>query len=269
MAQLKIFLPVIFLILILGSCEKVIDVDLKESGKRIVIEATLSEGEQDFSVYISKTAPYFDNSMPEAIDSAIVTLTDDTNNSFNIPHDKDGLYRAEITGVANRTYTLKVEIEGEEYEASSFLPEKVKLDTVYSKYEKGFGPIESGYAVYFRYSDPALVPNYYRVVHYLNGEKQNSAEDMQVFNDRLTDGNSPEMPLIMKIFQPGDTVMVELVHFDAASYDYFLTLSEIIGEGGGPHGGLAAPGNPNTNWSGGILGYFSASASDTLSVVIQ
>lgn len=269
MNQIKILPLIILFITLLVSCEKVIEIDLKESEKQIVIEANLESGMHDFSVYISKTAPYFESKIPETMESAKVTLTDDENNSFNIPHIGNGTYTAEITGEPLHTYNLSVEIEGVEYHASSYLPELVKIDSVYSIYEEAFGPRESGHIAYFRYTDPANVPNYYRALHYLNGELENSPEDLFVMDDELNDGNSPQVPFFMKVFQSGDTVRVELIHFDEASYDYFYTLSEIIGSDGGPSNGLAAPSNPTTNWSGGILGYFSAYSSDTLSTIIQ
>jgi hypothetical protein len=268
MNQIKLLSIIVFFVTLFSACEKVIDVELEESDKQIVIEANINEGKQDFTVKISKTAPYFDSSIPESIENAVVNLTDDANNSFSIPHTNNGIYRTDVTGIANRTYTLHVAIEGTNYMATSFMPEKVEIDSVYSEYEAAFGPHEAGHTVYFRYSDPELVPNYYRVVHYLNGEKQNTSEDLQVFDDKLNDGNSPEMPLIMKVFQPGDTVQVELIHFDLASYDYFITLGEIV-DAMGRGGGEAAPANPITNWSGGILGYFSAYTSDSLSVLIE
>lgn len=269
MKTIKIILIAAVNLLFLNSCEKVIDIDLEESDSQITIEAQLEEGNHLFSVFVTKTAPYFDSQKNENIEDAIVTLSDDANNVYHIPHVKNGEYSLQINTMANKTYSLQAEIDGEIYEASSYLPPKVMLNEVYFEYQQGFGHMEEGYNVYFRYNDPAGEPNFYRVIYYLNDEIQLKSENLQVLNDNLNDGNTARFPLFQKVFQPGEKVTIKLMHLDEASYDYFSSLSDIVGGQMGPNSGSAAPGNPITNWSGGILGYFCAFSSDTLSTVIQ
>ncbi len=266
----KIIYSTIISLLIMSqyACEKVIDVDLDEADQELVIEALLEEGLHNFQVIISKTAPYFDNQPTEKIDNATVTLSDGGDNTYAIPNINDGTYEALIHAEANKTYTLRVELDGNEYTAESYLPGQVQLDTVYAEYEEGFGPQDEGYVVYFKYTDPANTDNYYRVRHYLNDELQNTGEDMQIFNDNLNDGNTVRYPLFLKTFDFEDTVAVELIHFDEASYDYFNSLADISGASTGPNSGSAAPGNPISNWTGNILGYFSAYSNDSLTLII-
>jgi len=258
----------IILIVTLASCEKVIDVDLEESEPKIVIEAVLQEGENGFVVSISKTAHYFDNQPLEKIDNATVMLTDSRNNAYDIPNTSNGEYGLTINASINTEYYLKVNIDGTEYIATSYLSEKVAIDSVYNVFAESVGPRESGYTVFFKYSDPANVPNYYRVTHALNGEYQNKAEDLQVLNDNSNDGNQARFPIMMKTFQKGDTVKISLIHFDESSYDYFSSLGDIMGGAMGPNSGSAAPGNPISNWSNNALGYFSAFSADTTSIIV-
>ena len=91
---------------------------------------------------------------------------------------------------------------------------------------------------------------------------------MQVLNDNRNDGNQVRTSLMMKTFQSGDLVEIELIHFDEASYNYFSTLGDIIGSSRGPNSGSAAPGNPISNWTNGALGYFSAYSADVAEIVI-
>lgn len=72
MERIYIFLQAIIIVIIFGACEKVIDVPLEESDKQIVIEAKLHEGIQNFRVDISKTAPYFEDIMPEKIENVLL-----------------------------------------------------------------------------------------------------------------------------------------------------------------------------------------------------
>jgi len=67
--------------------------------------------------------------------------------------------------------------------------------------------------------------------------------------------------------QLGDTITLELLSIDKASYDYFSTLKDILTSDRSPTS--LSPANPNTNLSNGSLGYFSAFAMDTKKIVIQ
>ncbi|MEL6638744.1 MAG: DUF4249 domain-containing protein [Bacteroidota bacterium] len=267
MNQIKFLLVLFGAVCLLSSCEQVIDVELDSVEEQIVIEAQLKQGNHVFTVLISQTAPYFDNQAPVRIDNATVLLSDDTGWSQAIPSVGNGVYSAPVEAQAGRNYQLQVEIDGVFYEASSFLPEPIALEEVYTEFQNAFANLDEGYLVYFRYRDPGNTDNYYRVIHSLNGQPQLEGSDLQVFDDNLVNGNLARTTLFQQIFNPGDSVTIELVHFDEASYDYFNSLSDIVG-GGGPSGGSAAPGNPNSNWSGGILGYFSAYSSDQSSIRI-
>ncbi|MEM6265488.1 MAG: DUF4249 domain-containing protein, partial [Bacteroidota bacterium] len=259
--------PISLLILAFGltmmACEKVIDVDLNEADRQLVIEAQLEEGEHVFEVYVTETGPYFSAGEQPIIRDAVVRLTDDQGLDELIPVNDDGFYTATIRAQAGRTYTLMVEIQGEVYQATSFLPSQVVLEDLLPEFQEARGPIEEGYLLYFYYNDPPNVPNFYRAVHRINGVAQLTGEDLQVVNDNINDGSYTRFPLFGQIFDPGDTVEVELIHFDEASYDYFSSLGDIIDTGGGPNSGSAAPANPVTNWRGpaDILGYFTAYSS--------
>lgn len=268
MKSLKYIITLLSITLLISSCEKVIDVDLKDAEAELVIEAVLQEGKNEFVVSISKTAPYFDNTQSEIIDDAMVTLKIGNETIVDIPSIGNGHYANTITATTDTEYQLEVELDGLIYTANSYLPEVVLIDSVYAVFEEGFGPRESGYTVYVKYTDPAVVSNYYRLQHSLNGAYQNKAEDLQVMNDNRNDGNQVRIPLMMKTFQKGDLVKIELIHFDEGSYDYFNSLGDIIGSGRGPNSGSAAPGNPISNWTNGALGYFSSISSDTSSLVI-
>ena len=252
----------------LTACEKVIDVDLEEADTQYVVEAQLQEGEHPFEVVITTTSPYFESGLPQPVGSATVVLTDGQGNRTQINHVQNGRYTAMVNAVAGQTYTLEATINDVTYTAESFLPPKIELTEVYTEFQEATGFFDAGYLVYFRYQDPGEVSNYYRAIHYIDGVVQKEGDDMQVLDDVLNNGGEARFPVFGHTFNSGETVKLELIHFDEKSYDYFFSLSDILGDGGGPRGGSAAPGNPNTNWSGGLLGYFSAYSSDTLSVVV-
>lgn len=256
-------------LLVFSSCEKVIEIDLEETDQQLVIEAQLKEGDHLFEVFISKTAPYFEAGGTTSIDNALVVLKDDLGNSTTVPLVESGRYAIDYSATAGKTYQLSVDLDGQLYEANSTLPQKVALLELMAAFQPAQGPIEEGYLVYSRYQDPGGVDNYYRIIHSVDGVPQLGGNDMQVFDDNLNDGSAARIPVFQKVFELGEEIEIELIHFDAQSYDYFNSLSDIIGSAGGANSGSAAPGNPNTNWSGGTLGYFSAYSSDTMSIIIE
>ena len=68
-------------------------------------------------------------------------------------------------------------------------------------------------------------------------------------------------------FNPGDTVWVDLLSIDKASYDYFNTLNNILTSDRSPTS--LAPANPNTNLTNGALGYFAAYSVDSRMIILQ
>jgi len=269
MKNIKLIISLIAITIGLPSCEKVIEIELESATPQLVIEAQLQAGQHPFSVAISKTAPYFEDELPQRIEDAIVTLTKEDGTEITIPHIEEGLYLSPVLAEMNQQYTLTVEIDNEKYIAQSYLPEVVPLIDVFSEYQAAIGPFQEGYTVNFTYQDPSGVDNFYRFVHSINGEKQLKGSDLQVRNDIANDGGIVTFPLIQQIFEVGDTVEVEIVSFDEASYSYFSSLGDIIGSGQGPGGSSAAPGNPVSNWDKEVLGYFSAFSSDTKTIIIE
>ncbi len=258
----------ISLVLFLFACETVIEVDLNEAEPKIAIEAILIEGPQTFQVKVTETTSYFSNSAPKTLDGAQVQLTQVGAATMEIPQTGPGLYALELTAIAENTYQLEVTIDERQYVAQSYLNPAIQLDSISYEFQEATPFFDEGYLVFSEFTDPEGIENYYRVLYDLNGEPQREADDFQVVDDRVTDGNDLELPLFGKTFLPGDHLLMELRSLDEAGYDYYTSLANIIGANSGPRGGSAAPGNPVSNWSGDVLGYFIAYSSDTLSVVI-
>jgi hypothetical protein len=86
-----------------------------------------------------------------------------------------------------------------------------------------------------------------------------------VIEDRLSEGINIILPIFTSIFKLDDKVEVELISMYKKMYDYFNTLSTIISNGGDS----AAPANPLSNWSGGVLGYFGAFSFSKKTIVVK
>lgn len=253
----------------LWSCEKVIQVELNEEDSQLAIEAPLYAGTNTFRVTLTATNSYFEASLPNGVNGAAITLSDDQGSSQMLTAVGNGQYEAIVTAVPGRVYDLQVVLAGVTYTAQSRLLDVVTLDQLEAEYQPATGPIPEGYFLYNRFNDPANEENFYRFKHWVNDTLQNEGLDLIVFDDAFFDGNYVRLPLANQFFDLGDTVQVEMIHFDKPAYEFFNSMADIVSNDQSPNGGSAAPGNPISNWNNNALGYFVAMSSDTLEVVIQ
>ncbi len=253
-----------------SSCQKVIDLDLNSAAPKYVIEAELQEGAHNFRVRVTQTSSYFNNDAPTKITNAIITLQKGNESPIQLVNNNDGFYiAANYIGVSNSDYQLNVTIDGESFQAKSFMPPAVLLDSI--EIEKlGKGPFggneEDGYRLFCIFKDPGMVTNFYKVNTLINGMPNENADNLIVLDDRLTNGNRVRFPIFSDRFKLNDVVEVQLESIDESTYKFFNTLGTIIG---GSSNGNAAPANPDSNWSNGALGYFNATSVSTKTVLIK
>ncbi|RYY36260.1 MAG: DUF4249 domain-containing protein [Sphingobacteriaceae bacterium] len=254
--------------LFFSSCEKVIDVDIKESPSQLVIEGNITEGDSEKMIKISRSVAYTDQNVYPAVTDANVIVTDEQGSRWQaVQRDVPGEYYFIATGKPGQTYTMQVNVNGKEYVAKSTMPQPVKLDSIGITLLT-FGDEERKVvAAYFK--DPAGVKNQYRYLLYVNGKL---TRRVYANNDRLTDGNDIKEQLFYQDdedneeINSGDVVVVQMQCIDNPVFKYWLTLADQSQNG--PGGGVT-PGNPPSNISGGALGYFSAHTLQTASINIE
>lgn len=250
---------VITIAFLIYSCEEIIQVNLREDSTKTVIEGSITNGSGPFSLRISRTQSYFNQTGFTCVDNAEVELSD-SQNSDKLIMKGAGIYSTDkIRGVAGKTYYLKISTNGKSYTASTTLPPPVKIDTVY--FDKGLISRDS-LSAYVQFNDPAGVSNYYRIRVIKNGFY--ASQDYNLVSDSYTDGQTMLAPIYQRSFAPGDTVMVELLNLDCSTWKYYKGLSEIIQQGVS----LQSPGNPPSNISGGALGNFGAWGKSTFKIIV-
>lgn len=252
--------------LFLASCEEVIDIDLNSTDPKFVITGAVSDQLEPFAVRIEKTVNFDEPNEYPAVSGASVRISDGTQ-TFDLVEITAGVYQtaAPQKGIPGKTYRLTVEVEGQVFEAASTMPAPVPFDAI--QQDKGMQP-GGGLAILIVpvYSDPVGLGNYYRFIQSTNGQKRNN---IFVFDDRNNDGITITRPL----FAPGsaientvgDTVVVEMQSIDRATYKYLYALD--ASSGNGPN--ASVPANPDNNWNGKALGYFSAHTTQYRTHVIR
>jgi hypothetical protein len=244
----------------LFSCEKVIDINIKDADKKLVIEGSVANLPAYNYVKLSYSKGFSSTADFENASGAIVTITDENGNSYTMTETEPGVYtNPSLIGVPYTSYSMIVQLDGKTYAANSFLPGSTPIDTLISfKNEGGF--FGEGYSVVVYFFDKGNETNFYRVRTYENGLRQ---DPLYIENDELRNGiYTGTPPLFNNTYNLGDTAVIQLMEVDKQVFKYFKSLADITD----PQNQPAAPGNPLTNITGGALGVFAAYniESDTL-----
>jgi hypothetical protein len=242
------------------ACRKNINVDVKNATPQVVIEANLSNIANDTNsgyVLVSKTVNYSADNAPNYVTNAAVYLSDNAGNVDTLIQPFPGKYKIKNVGVPGTKYTLTVMVDGQTYVANNTMPATVYLDTIFS-IPSFFGGKTNNVIVPV-FLDKAGEKNYYRYVQYVNKVRQ---PQVHINDDQFNDGLYTQYGIFngeldVKV---GDTVTIDLQNIDASAYLYWYSLAQNQN---------TTPANPVSNFSNGALGYFSAYAQYTRSIVVQ
>ena len=270
----QIFNKVLLFILALVSfvsCQKVIELDLKDAETFVVIEGEVNAGDSVHTVLLSKSKNFSTDNIFETISGATIELSDNIGNVEVLNEVSQGKYETvNFKAFEGRTYNLKVVYEGKTYTSSSTIPNKVELNSV-SFIPDGFSSDGGLIAIPKRF-DPVDEKNFYRFdvsVRRIKDENnlgwvRDSA--IMIQNDDFANGVETNQPIFgdLGAYYVGDSCRFTMMCIDENIYKYFYSL--ILN---GP-GGAATPANPVSNIEGEyVLGYFSAQTKQTLEFVVK
>jgi len=249
------------------SCEKVIDIPLDEADQRIVIEGVFKDQPGNNFVLLSKTGSVYAESNFEKISGAQVTVTDEIGTLYTlieVPGELGKYTHSTFQVLPENFYTLTIVYGTVTLTATCKTFETPVLDWLdYQEQIGSFGVgTDTTYLVFFSFQDNVAFENYYRIVAFVNGVKDNV---YYVTNDDLFNGETLIQPIFSTTVEKGDTVLLELQSMDKANYTYFYGLSTGAGDGG-PF--APTPANPVTNIVGNGIGYFGTYTTDTLSIIL-
>ena len=266
MRPIQYIILTITIALLFSACQKVISVKLDSSATKYVIEGVVTDQPGGTRVSITQTRDFSANNTFVGVSGATVTI-ENNGSSYPLTESSQGIYTTNaLTGVPGNSYSMKVVLDGVMYTAASTMPNPVVgIDSIY---------VSNGTLTNKRYAsvvftDPAGIRNYYRWVQYVNGhqEKTNFLGD-----DEFTDGlkiktqldfnNDTDDP--KRNINTGDSVRIDMINIDSAVYQYWYAL---VRNADGS-GNSASPANPTSNIAGGCLGYFSAQAVRTRSLLV-
>jgi hypothetical protein len=243
-----------------SSCEKVIDLELNTSSSQIVIQGNIYDQGGPYTVKITKSVNFDESNDYPAVSGAMVVISDNAGNSDTLTEASSGIYTTTVLqGAPGRTYTLKVETDGQTYTASSTMPDAVEIDSIYTEHSI----FRNEEQVTIDFSDPANIDNYYRLIKFINNIQQ---DQFYVISDKLYQGKEISYSIMSQYndnkLKAGDEVTIWLESVDKYVYEYFRTE-------GSEGWQSASPANPTSNISNGALGYFNACSVRTISIIVE
>ncbi|HEY0749804.1 MAG TPA: DUF4249 family protein, partial [Chitinophagaceae bacterium] len=181
-----------------------------------------------------------------------------------------------ITGEVNKSYSLKIITNGEEYTATTTIPAMTRR--VDSLWWKPMPNDTSGrkVVVMIRATDPPGYGDYVRYWTKKNSEPFYPGFN-SVFDDLIIDGTTYELEVEpglnrneawnedKRAFRRGDTVTLKLSNIDKATYDFWRTMEYSYASIGNP---FSTPVKVTSNISNNALGYFGGYATQYHQLII-
>ena len=290
---MKNWLVFVLSIIIIG-CEKSVDFNLENSETRLVVEATIENGQPPL-VILSQSLNYFSTIDPQLLASGFVHNADvyvsngsqthklkeyshAVTNDYKLYYysiDSSNLSTA-FVGETKKQYSLRIVNQLKEYTATTSIPGITKrVDSLWWKQAPANNDTSKVVAV-VRVTDPPGFGDYVRYFTKRNKEPF-YPPITSAFDDLVIDGTTYELQVDPGInrnverreeehfFNKGDTVTFKLCNVDKATFDFWRTMEYSYASIGNP---FATPVKVLSNISNGALGYFGGYASQYHTLVI-
>ncbi|MBX2966927.1 MAG: DUF4249 domain-containing protein [Cyclobacteriaceae bacterium] len=239
-------LPVL---VILFSCETEINPTLQYAEPVLVVDAWINNKPEPQVIKLTKTQPYFNQSLPPGVTGAqvIVKGSDDSEYVFTENVTDEGHYTwtpgaGDAFGETGITYTLTIVAEGETYQSVTRMGRVPQVDSITFRLEEGNQFIDDLYLAEFWATDPAEPGDTYWIKAFKNGQLLNKPSEINlaydagftrggnfsgaVFISPVRTGINPfdfdENNRFLSPYVVGDSVYVEIHSLSEASFD-FLT----------------------------------------------
>jgi len=258
--KLYIITAIILLTIGITSCTDIITLDLENVDKRIIIEATLDATDSTCIVSATCTNNFYDTTKNKIAPNLTVILYGPNNAEYELTQDYTRKYTADNIDISRGDeFTIKViDSTGTEYIATATTPGNTgQFLTFFTSFSGGGPPpvVDSagnerkrliGLTYWLDIPDEE---NYYRIKIHKNGEYMNQSynfvDDKTSFSDTMQLGLS-------EMFVEFDTVNIELLTINKATYDFYQELIDVQNSGMNS----TTPYNPKGNFSNEAIGYF-------------
>ncbi len=261
------------------ACQDVIEVDLEEGEKRLVVEANLikqigQDTHTTQTIKLSLTDGFYEQGPPPPAQGAEVWVIDEQGDTTRFRESSPGIYTTESLSLADSTVlNLEINYDGERYSATDRIRPVPYMDTIFVRREKTAFDEDTVWAIIGAFSDPAEYDNYYlwEVVHL-------DKDTVVFFNpgeDRYWNGGVVDEVRLNFFFEPveGSLIRVYQHAISKEAFAYYTYLFELINQHPGPFDVPPAPAKGNianiTRPMHYPLGYFRVTEAHYLDVRVQ
>lgn len=217
------------------SCEDEIDVNLKEGKTLLVVDGWITDQVGPQTITLSTTASYFSNTQTPRVSNAVVTLWDSEGQRELLTEKEPGKYvtSPNFKGKAGNTYYLNIRVNGDEYKAETKIQRPIPIDSLSQRFREKSLSWDEGYYVLYNGPEQKGVGDFFRLKVYKNDSLQNKPENLIIVQDKYVDGNYiKDVEVNSKPFNIGDRIRVENWSITEEAYQYYLIMSQQIGDGG-------------------------------------
>jgi len=250
------------------SCEEVIELDLDQYEKRVVIDANIFSGEKAYNkIKVYYSAPFYANGY-QYIETAEVTIKDIiSTTAYKFNYTEKGLYENySFQPEVNKEYELEILFNGAVYKAKSFMtlaPEIINVEQINDS-----GLLGDNIEIRFNYQDNADTEDFY-----LTQIEYKNKTEFNLITDKIMNGNIISDIFFFEEEDKGRKIQYSLAKIDKNYYNYLKKLFSNSASDGNP---FATPtgtlkGNiiNTTNTNDFPLGYFHIANRQKISYTIQ
>jgi hypothetical protein len=254
------------------SCEKEINLDLKNTSPKLVVEGNILWGidtvinQQELKLSLS--ANYTGNTNPLPVTNAIVMVNDGTN-TYTYNHIENGVYRSSFIAATNKTYKLIINYEGDEYNAYETLKAGgAAIDSLTVNYFPSALGSPEGNFITVNTTDPFNERNFYLWQLFINEQLMINPSPGNIYRAIQKDDFFNGQPLLNYLpfdnfpVVTGDIARLHQLNISEQMYNYYYSIFNLTASS--PVSGDVPPGNikgnivnlnkPDKN----ALGYFGA-----------
>lgn len=271
------FVSLAIFTLVVGSCEREIEIELEGSEPTIVVEGLIEAGENP-RVLITKNRGFFDNFPTDfaalldtfILQDAVVKIAVDGTeypldfvvNPFQYPF---AYYTTtSLVGEVGKTYQLQVEALGKIATAITKIPPAVPIESTYFGLNVFDVNEDSLGFLYIVYTDPDTLGNAYRLYAKRNGETQFFPVEGAITNDQFINGRTitffsgqSDKPFAVQdtfiesqfFYSLGDTIYMKFCSIGSREFEFYNTFEAATGTNGNP---FASPILIKSNINGGL-----------------
>ena len=289
------FCVLVLFVIFLSSCEKDVTLKLDDATPLVVVDGQIEDGQPPFIV-LTKSLGYFSKIDPQILAGSFIRNAEvSISNGITTHKLKEyptvlapGLtgyfYSNDLLnpstaflGQLNKTYTLRVVVDGKEYNSITTIPiNAITLDSIYTR-PAPLNPDTSKRTLQLKSTDPAGLGNFGRYFTKKNSGPFLPGEN-SVFDDQVIDGSTFTVQLPQGIdrnnppkadsnfFKRGDTITLKYCNIPQTAYVFWSTWEFAFQGIGNP---FAQPNKVLGNISNGALGSFCGYAVKYRTIISQ